>query len=159
VNKGKAAIIFVDFPLVQLHGYASLIAHEAAHCAGEEGRYWQMHDIIFAQGDVLEQVDPNDEKAAQEALVKLSRGAGVDQDRMRICLQSGKYRPIIASIMQDASNRGIELTPTILVGDEPVQGFLAYKDLKPVIDRQLAKAEKGETGGEAEPTAKAEPTK
>ncbi len=139
VNTGQAAITFVDFPLVQLHGYTTLVCHEAAHCAGEEGKYWPMHDAIFRQAEKLDAVGATDEAAARAVLVAMARPAGVDPDRLRICLESGKYRPIVASIMQDAANHGVEMTPTLLVGDQTVPGYVPYEQLKALIDEQLAK--------------------
>ncbi len=141
VNTGKVAITFVDFPLIQLHGYAALLSHEAAHCAGEEGKYWSMHDIIFEQGDQLTALAAADEAAIRAVLVSFARPAGVNADRLRLCLESGKYRPIIGSIMQDAADHGVEMTPTLLVGDQTVPGYLPYDQLKAVIDEQLAKSQ------------------
>ena len=43
VNTGKVQYVFVDYPIAQLHPDASL-SHEAAACAGDQGKYWQMHD-------------------------------------------------------------------------------------------------------------------
>ena len=46
VNTGKVKYVFVDYPIAQLHPDA-FQSHEAAACAGDQGKYWQMHDILF----------------------------------------------------------------------------------------------------------------
>ena len=46
VNTGKVKYVFVDYPIAQLHPDAFL-SHEAAACAGDQGKYWQMHDLLF----------------------------------------------------------------------------------------------------------------
>ena len=46
VNTGKVKYVFIDYPIAQLHPDAFL-SHEAAACAGDQGKYWQMHDLLF----------------------------------------------------------------------------------------------------------------
>ena len=46
VNSGKVKYVFVDYPIAQLHPDA-FKSHEAAACAGDQGKYWQMHDLLF----------------------------------------------------------------------------------------------------------------
>ena len=51
VNSGKARYVFVDYPIAQLHPDA-FKSHEAANCAGDQGKYWQMHESLFANAPV-----------------------------------------------------------------------------------------------------------
>ena len=51
VNSGKARYVFVDYPIAQLHPDA-FKSHEAANCAGDQGKYWQMHELLFANSPV-----------------------------------------------------------------------------------------------------------
>ena len=46
VNSGKVRYVFIDYPIAQLHP-DSFKSHEAAACAGDQGKYWQMHDLLF----------------------------------------------------------------------------------------------------------------
>src|SRR5690349_18876426 len=52
VDAGKVRYVFRDFPLEQLHPHARKAA-EAAHCAGEQGKYWEMHDLLFQNQQAL----------------------------------------------------------------------------------------------------------
>jgi protein-disulfide isomerase len=45
-DTGRLRYVFRDFPITSLHPQAKK-AHEAAYCAGEQNRYWEMHDILF----------------------------------------------------------------------------------------------------------------
>ena len=75
----KVKIVFKDFPLPN-HPQAPKAA-EAAHCAGEQGKYWEMHDVMFANQRALE----------VPALKQSAAGLGLDMAKFNQCLDSGQY--------------------------------------------------------------------
>jgi protein-disulfide isomerase len=148
----EVALVYWDFPL-ESHGIMALVSAEAAHCAGEqgEGRYWTMHDALFGNQAELEKVAGDDEPAAVAAAVQLAESAGLDGAAMQDCLSSTRYRPIVGALQRQALERGVEMTPTLVLvsrkpggteyGDpETVLGALSMADFEPYIQRSLSRA-------------------
>lgn len=101
VKTGKVKYVFRDFPLETIHPKA-LKAHEAAHCAGEQDKYWEMHDRLFANG-------PDDLTAHAKALA-------LDMAKFEQCLSSGKHAAKIRQSFLDGQQAGVRGTPTFFVG-------------------------------------------
>ena len=81
IETGKIRYVLRDFPLSSIHPDAAK-AHEAAHCAGEQGKYWEMHDQLFAHQKELK----------SDKLPGHAATAGVaDASAFQACLDSGKY--------------------------------------------------------------------
>lgn len=125
VNQGKVYVIFHDFPL-PYHDYAP-IASEATRCAGEQGAYWQMHDILFERQS--EWANP----AATARFVTFAGQLGLDGDAFKSCLESGKYTQDIEAALQAAMDAEIPATPTFVVNGKQVNATL----LLPTIDAEL----------------------
>lgn len=144
IDTGKVALVFIDFPLPS-HGYPAVLAAELAHCSGEQDRYWEMHDAIFGAFAPLNDVDPEDEEASIAAVWAVAEAAdlGLDMDALDTCYRSQKYRPIIAALVQQARDSGVEATPTLLIvnGDyqEGIPGFLPYDDFAKILDREWSR--------------------
>lgn len=144
IDTGKAALIFIDFPLPS-HGYPAVLAAELAHCSGEQDRYWEMHDAIFEAFAPLNDVDPEDEAASIEAVWAVAEAAdlGLDMEVLDTCYRSQKYRPIIAALVQQSRDSGVEATPTLLIvnGDyqEGIPGFLPYDAFAEILDREWSR--------------------
>ncbi len=140
VDKGLVAVVLVDFPL-QNHGLPALMGAEAAHCAGDQDRYWDMHDALFERQSELSALIEADEATVLETLVEIADGIRIDTSALRACLDQQKYRPIVASLFKSALDSGIQVTPTLLIGQQPVQGFMSFEDLRSIIDRELSRAQ------------------
>jgi protein-disulfide isomerase len=123
----KVRIVFKDFPLPN-HAQAPK-AHEAAHCAGEQGKYWEMHDRIFAFQSTM-QVPTLRQHAAE---LKLDTAA-FDK-----CLDSGKYGLPISIDVKQGQQLGVDSTPTTYVNGRPVIGAQPFEAFKTVIDEELAR--------------------
>ncbi len=105
IDTGKLKYVFRDFPLEAIHGDA-LKAAEAAHCAGEQGKYWEMHDRLFANQRAL--------GAAQLSLY--AQALGLDPQPFGQCLGSGKYAAEIRKDLEDGQKAGVRGTPTFFLG-------------------------------------------
>ncbi len=137
VETGKVKYVLRDFPL-SFHKQAPK-AHEAAHCAGEQGKYWEMHAQLFAN-----------QKALQlEKLPKHATTAGVsDLTAFQECLDSGKYEKRVNLSMAEGNKLGIRGTPTFAVGVTEangtvkalkiVRGAQSYTVFQKIIDDLLA---------------------
>jgi protein-disulfide isomerase len=105
IDTGKLKYVFRDFPLGAIHGDA-LKAAEAAHCAAEQGKYWQMHDRLFAN-----------QRALGEAQLSLhAQALGLNPQAFGQCLDSGKYAPEIRKDLEDGAKAGVRGTPTFFLG-------------------------------------------
>jgi protein-disulfide isomerase len=81
-------------------------AAEAAHCAGEQGKYWEMHDQVFTNQQVL----------AQENWVGYAEALGLEMPKFRECLDSGKYAAAIRQDLKDGEEAQVRGTPTFFLG-------------------------------------------
>jgi len=119
--------VFKDFPL-QNHQQAPK-AHQAAHCAGEQGKYWQMHDLIFANQSRMDV--PN--------LKQHAVSLGINKDAFDTCLDTDKYATSIAADFKYGEQIGVNSTPTMYINGRPVVGAQPFEQFKAVIDEELAR--------------------
>jgi protein-disulfide isomerase len=140
VNSGKVRYVFVDYPIAQLHPDA-FKSHEAADCAGEQGKYWQMHDILFTNTPAKD--------VAQ--LVSEAQMIGLDTTAFAACMKSGKHAPAINDSIARMQQLGVGGTPLTLIGLTPapgapmkviasVYGAKPYAEFKEALDAALAQA-------------------
>ncbi|MFQ5521834.1 MAG: DsbA family protein, partial [Candidatus Methylomirabilia bacterium] len=105
IDTGKLKYVFRDFPIASLHPQAQK-AHEAAHCAGEQNRYWAMHDALFE----------NSKDFSLPALKRYAQGIGLDGERFNACVQSGKYAREIEKEIAAGTKVGVRGTPSFIIG-------------------------------------------
>ena len=114
VETGRVYYILKDLPLDQIHPVARR-AHVAARCAGEQEKYWEMHDKLFAaQAEWSQSADPDATIIAWSDLLQL------DQTTFSQCMASGKFDALIEENVQEAFKIGINGTPTFVVQGYPV---------------------------------------
>ena len=109
IKTGKLRYIFRDFPLEQIHPKAKNAA-EAAHCAGEQGRYWEMHDVLFANRSKLDQVR------------KFASDLQLDQAAFESCIESDKYADSIQQDVEEGRKIGVRGTPSFVLAIEDDKG-------------------------------------
>ena len=109
VETGKLKSVFVDFPLESIHKHAFKAA-EAARCAGEQGKYWEMHDQLFANQTTL------------SAWTDHAQAVGLDVASFEGCLSSGKFAADIRNGLTMAQGAGITGTPEFFLAvADPIQ--------------------------------------
>jgi protein-disulfide isomerase len=149
----QVAFIHWDFPL-QSHGVMAMVAAEAAHCAGEQASdaYWTVNDRLFESQIPVEEIQPTDEAAAIAKAVGIVRELGLDGDAVRGCLEGQRYRPIVGALQQQALERGVEMTPTLVVvsrnpatgeyGDpETVLGAASMAEFEAYLQRSISRSQ------------------
>ena len=124
----KVRIVFKDFPLPN-HAEA-FKASEAAHCAGEQRKYWEMHDAMFA----------NQRELQVPALKKAARGLGLDGAQFDQCLDSGRHTANVRADYELGEKMGVNSTPTIYINGRPLIGAQPFEAFKLIIDEELARA-------------------
>ncbi|CAN5849758.1 thioredoxin domain-containing protein [soil metagenome] len=137
IKTGKVQYMFVDYPIAQLHPTAAR-SHEAANCAGEQGKYWQMHVSLFTSPIAKDDA----------ALVAQAKSVGLDAARLQSCLASGKYAESVQASVRRMEQLGIAGTPMVLIGLTPppgqpmkivkfVYGAQSFQAFKAAIDSVL----------------------
>ena len=135
VSTGKVRLAFVNFPLAQ-HAHARPAA-EAAMCAGAQGKFWEMHDVLFASQENWEKLP-----SSAAYFESLARSTGVDLPRWRACVQSGKMRAWIQADHDRAEAAGAASTPSFIIGDKILVGAQPIENLRSAIDSALAQSKK-----------------
>ena len=120
-------IAFKNQPL-PFHNHAQLAA-EAAMAANDQGKFWQMHDKLFANQQKLERTDL--ESYAQEI--------GLDMAKFRGALDSGKFKERIQKDSAEGTAAGASGTPTFFINGYRLVGAVPIDSFKKLIDQELAK--------------------
>ena len=126
----------MDFPL-PMHGQA-MKASEAALCAGDQGKFWEMHDRLFANQNAL----------SLEALSKHAEALGLGTSQFKECLDSGKHTVQIKAAMTEGQKAGITGTPGFLFGfieadgkvraTKKISGAVPYANFRATIEEMLS---------------------
>lgn len=125
----QVRLAFRDFPIVSLHPNAPKVA-EAARCAGEQGKFWEYHDLLFAS---QAQTTTADFKRFAEQL-KLDAASFTE------CLDSEKHAAAVASDVQEGTRLGITGTPTFFINGRLVVGALPLEMFQRLIERELRRS-------------------
>jgi protein-disulfide isomerase len=135
IDTGKLRYVFRDFPL-EVHPHARKAA-EAAHCAGEQGKYWQMHDVLFQHQGAL----------APPQLAEQARTIGVEGAAFDACLASGRYASRVERGLAEGAAAGVQGTPGFVVGKTqsgdtvegtPIRGAQPWETFRRIIEQLLA---------------------
>lgn len=126
----RVEVVYRQFPLTSIHPNAFKAA-EASLCANEQGKFWDAHDMMFAQQDRLTVTD----------LKQLPARLGIKQSDFDKCLDSGKYVEQVQNDLAEGNRAGITGTPAVFVnGVELEGGAVSYEEATQAIDRELARA-------------------
>ncbi len=123
--KDRVEFVFMHYPLSGLHPFAYKAA-EAVECASEQGKFWEMHDLMFAGQDKLQVSD----------LKGYALELGLDVSQFGQCLDSGKYSSKVAVDQSIGNSLGVSSTPTFFVNGEKYNN-LTYEQWKNVLDSKL----------------------
>jgi protein-disulfide isomerase len=125
----KVRVVWKDFPLTQIHPQA-FKAGEAAHCAADQGKFWEYHDRLFANQQALQ---PND-------LKKYAADLGLDAAAFGTCLDTSKHGERVRDGVAEGSRLGVNSTPTIYINGRVLSGAQPYEVIAAVIDEELSRA-------------------
>lgn len=123
--EGKVRFVFKDFPL-PMHPEAPK-ASEAAHCAGDQDKYWEYHDILFA----------NQTSLGEDALKGYARQLNLETQTFDACLSSGKYTGKVKEATAVGRGAGVNGTPTFFINGERLVGAQPIDEFKRRIDQIL----------------------
>ncbi len=134
IDTGRLRYIARDLPL-EIHAAAAPAA-EAAHCAAEQGKFWEMHAALLGGAADLE----------SGGIGRRARAVGLDMTRFDECLARHKYSAVIAAHVAEADAAGIDGTPGFIVGRAAhgeltgvrVEGALPYGEFAELLRELLA---------------------
>ncbi len=122
----RVRIVFRDFPLASHRGAPR--AAEAAHCAEEQGKFWEMHDRLYSKGGgTLTDAD----------LRRFAGEAGLDGQKFGTCLDSGKYTETWKTSQAEGMRIGVGSTPTFFINGRMIPGAAPYEIFAAMIDEEL----------------------
>lgn len=122
--KGKVAFAYKDVPL-PMHAHAQK-ASEAAHCASDQGKYWEFHDKMFE----TKQLDLPQLKEHAAALKLDTKAFGK-------CLESNQYEGLVKSQLAEAQGFQLQGTPSFFINGRFFSGGLTYEQFKAILDEEL----------------------
>lgn len=141
VNNDKVRFVYKDFPLTQLgHNQAPRMAR-ATQCAGDQGKYWEMHDKLF---DEQQKLSPRGTaKFSADKIPQWASDLGLNMDTFQQCMNSDKYKSEVQNDLKEGKNLGVSGTPTFFIyanGDDTATklvGAQPYSRFQSVIDQKL----------------------
>lgn len=127
IETGKAKLVYKDFPL-SFHENAQKAA-EAARCAGEQSKYWEMHDKLFG----------NQESLGESNYKKWAREIGLNGEKFDDCLSTGKHAQEVKDDASYGAQLGVSGTPAFYINGRELVGAQPFSAFKKIIDEELAK--------------------
>jgi len=122
---GQIKLVWKDYPLSN-HGRAMPSA-VAAHCAGEQGHYWEMSEMLLANQHAMSDGD----------IAGYARDLGLSPEPFQTCMSSGRYEPLVLEDQRLGKSLGIEATPTFFVNGVLVSGAQPYDRFRSLVEREL----------------------
>jgi protein-disulfide isomerase len=113
---------------------------EAAYCAGDQGKFWEMHDMLFAN-----QAGENQGAFVDSRLVKFAENLGLDMNKFNACFKANTYKTLIDQDMKDGTADGVKATPSFVmtytvngeVKKKLIEGAQPFDAFKQEIDAAL----------------------
>jgi protein-disulfide isomerase len=130
VDSGKIRFVFHPIAFI---GPESTAAASAATAAGDQGKFWPYLDQLFAQ-----QGPENSGTFSTGKLLAIGREVGLTDQRFTTAVRQGTYENWIAQQTDEASRRGVNQTPTVLVDGQMVPGAITPQGLQAAVDAALA---------------------
>jgi protein-disulfide isomerase len=131
VQTGLARLRFRGFALYQV----SLVPLNAAACAGEQGKFWEMHDaLMFNQNEWFSGPDWPTARRTLRTFRGYARDAGVDVGSYDDCVEEGRYYERIVATREELSGSGLSSTPAFDVGPYRAVGMISYDSLRALVE-------------------------
>jgi protein-disulfide isomerase len=129
IETGLASYHYYDFPL-PMHKN-TWYASEAAACANDQGKFWEMHDELFQGQDQWNTEATSNPTSVFEGYAKT---LGLDVDKWKSCYNSQAHLRDIQANRAEGDRRKVGQTPTFVIGDKEIPGVIPYDQLKALVD-------------------------
>jgi protein-disulfide isomerase len=148
INTGVVGFRFFDFPLPQHKN--SFTAHLSAACADDQGKFWEMHDRIYAGQDEWSDLLDSTMTNPLAVFRRYAKELGLDVNTWENCVTTQKYTAKIKGNQAEGTRRNVEQTPTIIIGNKQVNA-VTYDEFKKLVDEVLADAAKARVDSARKP--------
>lgn len=140
ISTGKVNFVYRDFPITSIHPNA-LPAALASECADDQGKFWEIHDMIFENQRIWQGLAPKD---AASVFRDYAIEFDVNIEEFDSCINSGKYLNEIRGDLDDGRAYGVTGTPGFFIGNEEIGftkliGAQPFSSFQKVIDGQLSR--------------------
>jgi len=122
----RLSFVFRNFPLSQLHPWAEAAA-EAAEFAGENGKFWEMHALLFE----------NQDRFGEALFLELAGGLGLAPSQLETALEKQAYRTRVRADFTGGVRSGVNGTPTFFINGQRHNGSYEFETLSQAIERAL----------------------
>ncbi len=127
--EGRVRLVFRNYPL-SFHNNAQLAA-EAGECANEQGKFWELHDLMFENRLGLKESD----------IKRYADEAKLGMQKFNDCLASGKYKAEVSRDIEDGKEQGVDGTPAFFINGKLISGAQPYEVFKEAVDGALSAKE------------------
>ncbi len=131
IKTGKVKFIYRDFAFL---GQESVWAASAARCAGDQGKFWQMHDYLYSN-----QKGENQGAFGKDNLKSFAGVLNLDKDKFNACFDSDKYLDAIQKETKTGGEAGVSGTPASFINGTLYPGALPVANFIQIIDGELSK--------------------
>jgi len=129
----KVKFVYRDFPL-PFHGNKSILAAKAANCAGDQGKYWDMHNILFERQTEWVKLD---DISVKQRFYAYAEELSLDMNDFKACIESEKYDEEIKKDYFDGEKAGVTGTPTVFINGIKIVGAKPIETFYEIIDGEL----------------------
>ncbi len=127
------AVVFRHFPLTQIHQNA-LISAQATEAAGMQGKFFEMHDMIFETQSVW-----SDDSRAQDIFVDYAKQLGLNEEQFLNDIKSKVVKDKIAQSYKVGTKLGVNGTPTFFMNGKKIDNPRSFEEFEALISTELAK--------------------
>jgi protein-disulfide isomerase len=129
IDTGQVRLVWHDFAW---HGRESLTSANAARCAGDQGRFWDFHDVLFSNFS-----GENNGTFSNENLKRFGDAMGLESEAFHRCVDDDDYGDAVAADMRRVRGLGLNGTPSFTVGDQRIVGAQPIEVFEAAIRREL----------------------
>jgi protein-disulfide isomerase len=133
IDTGKVKFYYRQYAFL---GPASTVAANAAECAQEQGKFWDLHDYFFDH----QPPESDTSMYTVDNLTTIAGQLGMDTTQFNACLSSNKYDKNVQDDLAAGQKAGVTATPTVFVNGTPIVGAESYAVFKQTIDQELQKS-------------------
>lgn len=135
VQTGKVRMAYINLPL-SMHPHAWPAA-ERAMCSAAQGKFWPVHDAMFASQARWEGLDSAGVRVFFDSLAV---AAGADKEQLRACVDSRRVRALIQADYDRSAQSGVQSTPTVIIGNAQLPGVQPIGNYRQALDAALKDA-------------------
>jgi protein-disulfide isomerase len=133
--EGRVRYVFRDMPIL---GQTSIDAAVAAECADDQGRFWEYHNTLFSNQQLL---------GPRETFISLAQNVGIDVNTFSSCLTANTHLGEVVSDQSEGQRLGLRGTPAFFINGRYVSGAQPYEVFASIIDQELARAQSTNSSG------------